>query len=371
MSSMEHPVFSLSTKPDMRPRRYERGRNWIEISPSRYGLATVHDRDILIYCISQCMAALNEGRQVARTMRFKAYDLLVATNRQTSGRGYELLKDALRRLQGTQIETNLRQGGKEYFKVFGLINSAEMVREARDGRMQDVEITLSDWVFDAIENKHVLTLNRRYFFLRKPLERRLYELARKHCGQQPEWRIGLDTLREKCGSGSSPKEFKRLVGKIIEDDVQHDYIPDYAFALDDEIIVVRSKKEASQASLPLSSSASLRLDPDSYDAARGGGCARLGRACARGRMALMGARQGHCREGPRRALPGVPQEARPVYALRMFACNHACACGPSYPPGSKPDGRLEKPRQIAGFVILLSRRRCGGADAWTVGVLGH
>ena len=25
LSSMEHPVFSLSTKPDMRPRRYERG----------------------------------------------------------------------------------------------------------------------------------------------------------------------------------------------------------------------------------------------------------------------------------------------------------------------------------------------------------
>jgi plasmid replication initiation protein len=99
MSSMEHPVFSLSTKPDMRPRHYERGGNWIEISPSRYGLATVHDRDVLIYCISQCMSALNEGRKVARTMRFKGHDLLVATNRQTSGRGYELLKDALRRLQ--------------------------------------------------------------------------------------------------------------------------------------------------------------------------------------------------------------------------------------------------------------------------------
>jgi plasmid replication initiation protein len=170
MSSMEHPVFSLSTRPDMRPRRYERGQNWIQISPSPRGLATVHDRDVLIYCISQCMAALNEGRQVTRRMRFKAYDLLVATNRQTSGRGYELLKDALRRLQGTQIETNLRQGGKEYFKVFGLIDAAEIVRETRDGRMLDVEITLSDWVFDAIENNHVLTLSRRYFFLRKPLD---------------------------------------------------------------------------------------------------------------------------------------------------------------------------------------------------------
>lgn len=267
MSSMEHPIFSLSTKPDMRPRRYERGGNWIEISPSRYGLATVHDRDVLIYCISQCMAALNEGRKVARTLRFKAYDLLVATNRQTSGRGYELLKDALRRLQGTQIETNLRQGGKEYFRVFGLIESAEIVRETRDGRMLDVEITLSDWVFDAIENNHVLTLNRKYFFLRKPLERRLYELARKHCGNQAEWRIGLDTLREKCGSGSTAKELKRLVGKIIEDDGAHDHMPDYTFSFDDDVLVVRPKKQTVQPALPFAMS-SLRIDPDTYGEAR-------------------------------------------------------------------------------------------------------
>lgn len=266
MSSMEHPVFSLSTKPDMRPRRYERGGNWIEISPSRYGLATVHDRDVLIYCISQCMGALRDGRTVSRTMRFKAHDLLVATNRQTSGRGYDLLKDALRRLQGTQIETNLRQGGKEYFKVFGLIDSAEVVRETREGRMLDVEITLSDWVFDAIENNHVLTLDRNYFFLRKPLERRLYELARKHCGSQSEWRIGLDTLRDKCGSGSTVKEFRRLIGKIIDDDDKHGHMPSYKFSFNGDNVEVHQKQESTQMALSFSSSS--QLDPDTYHEAR-------------------------------------------------------------------------------------------------------
>lgn len=269
MSSMEHPVFSLSTKPDTRPRRYERGENWIQISPSPYGLATVHDRDVLVYCISQCVAALNEGRPVSKRMRFKAYDMLVATNRQTSGRGYELLKDALRRLQGTQIETNLRQGGREYFKVFGLIDSAEIVRETREGRMLDVEITLSDWVFDAIENNHVLTLSRRYFFLRKPLERRLYELARKHCGQQSEWRIGLETLRDKSGSGSTLKEFKRLVGKIMDDDITHDYMPDYRFSFDGNVVVVRPKnQDATQSVPPLPfSGEEYQLKPETFEKA--------------------------------------------------------------------------------------------------------
>lgn len=267
MASMENPVFSLSTKPDMNPREYRRGDNFIKISPSPSGLATVHDRDVLIYCISQCMAAFNEGRQVHRRMRFKAYDLLVATNRETSGRGYELLKDALRRLQGTQIETNLRQGGKEYFKVFGLIDSAEIVRETRDGRMLDVEIELSDWVFDAIEHNHVLTLNRQYFFLRKPLERRLYELARKHCGAQPMWRIGIENMRDKCGSRSTVKEFRRLLGKIIEDDREKDHLPDYAFSIEKDMVIVRPKKEDRQGALPLPL-ASLRLDPETHELAR-------------------------------------------------------------------------------------------------------
>ena len=67
MASMEHPIFSLSTKPDLRIRRYEHGDRYVEITPSVKGLATVHDRDILIYCISQIIAALNNGKPVSQT----------------------------------------------------------------------------------------------------------------------------------------------------------------------------------------------------------------------------------------------------------------------------------------------------------------
>ena len=262
MGSMEHPVFSLSTKPDMKVREYSNGDAFIKISPSAKGLATVHDRDVLIYCISQCMAALNEGRPVQRKMKIKAHDMLVATNRQTSGRGYELLKDTLRRLQGTQIETNIRQGGKEHFSVFGLIDRADVIRETRDGRMQDVEITLSDWVFDAIENNHVLTLDRKYFQLRKPIERRLYELARKHCGKQQRWDIRLDTLARKTGSTSSPKEFKRMISKVIKDNAEQQYIPDYSFSLEDELLTVRPLRS------PVRSSSLPPLQSNTYEDAR-------------------------------------------------------------------------------------------------------
>ncbi|WP_353351765.1 replication initiator protein A, partial [Aquicoccus sp. SU-CL01552] len=197
MASMAHPIFSLSTKPDHQIRRYEdeSGKNYVEVRPSSDGLATIHDRDVLIYCISQVIAALNEGRQVQRVVRLKAYDMLKATNRVTDGRGYKGLRAALVRLQGTQIETNISTGGTEQLDIFSIIDRARIVRETRDGRMQEIEIELSDWVFNAIRAQEVLTLHRNYFRLRKPLERRLYELARKHCGRQTQWRIGLPALQ--------------------------------------------------------------------------------------------------------------------------------------------------------------------------------
>ena len=62
MASMAHPIFSLSTKPDHRIRRSEdeTGKNFVEVKPSAEGLATIHDRDVLIYCISQLIAAIKE-----------------------------------------------------------------------------------------------------------------------------------------------------------------------------------------------------------------------------------------------------------------------------------------------------------------------
>ena len=234
MASMAHPIFSLSTKPDRRVRRYEdaTGRNYLEVRPSSEGLATIHDRDVLIYCISQIVAALNRGQKVSRTVKLKAYDLLKATNRVTDGRGYEALKSALVRLQGTQIETNIVTGGTEQMDLFSIIDRARIVRETRDGRMQEIEVQLSDWVFNAIQAREVLTLHRNYFRLRKPLERRIYEIARKHCGRQPEWKVSLEMLQRKCGSSSSTREFRRLVAAIAREDESHGHMPDYAVRLE-------------------------------------------------------------------------------------------------------------------------------------------
>ncbi|NIE81655.1 replication initiator protein A [Asaia sp. As-1742] len=241
MASMEHPVFSLSTKPDNRMRRYEHNGNIIEIIPSGRGLATIHDKDILIYCISQLVAKMNLGEQPSRTVRLQAYDMLVATNRQTSGEGYRLMADALTRLRGTTVRTNIQTGGVEETRIFGLIEEARITRKTFDGRMLDLEITLSDWVYRSVISKNVLTLHRDYFRLRKPFERRMYELARKHCGVKDEWKIGLELLQKKCGSNSPLRVFRALVKKVCVHDADHGHFPDYAVTIADDVILFRNR----------------------------------------------------------------------------------------------------------------------------------
>ncbi|MFZ5965207.1 replication initiator protein A [Thalassococcus sp. BH17M4-6] len=268
MGSMEHPIFSLSTKPDTRPRRYEHNGILVEIKPSVDGLATVHDRDVLIYCISSLIKGMNDGKEPQQVIRFQASDLLKATNRMTTGRGYQLLKAAMERLAGTRISTNITTGGKEIFETFGLIERAKIVRETRDGRMQEVEVKLSDWVFNAIRAQEVLTLSREYFRLRKPLERRIYELARKHCGRQKEWRVSMAVLQKKCGSGSTLREFRRLVAAIAKEDGEYGHMPDYRIRIDetrDHLVALNRgtvRTDVSEmAQIP-------PLDPDVYEMAR-------------------------------------------------------------------------------------------------------
>ena len=124
---------------------------------------------------------------------------------------------------------------------------------------------LSDWVFNAIKNEEVLTLHRDYFRLRKPIERRVYELARKHCGQQKTWRISLPKLLLKTGSQSPEKRFRQMV-KLL---AKHDHLPDYQVTFDEEAdMVIFTNRRSDQARHAAPTLPQIRLDPEAYHYAR-------------------------------------------------------------------------------------------------------
>jgi plasmid replication initiation protein len=243
--TMEHPFFTLSTQKDIRAIEYQHGDVSITLSPSsKYGLPTMMDKDILLYCGSLVVAELNKGNLPPRTVRFSAHDLLVTTNRDTSGKAYELLKSAFERLAGCLVTTSIATNGKRQAQGFHLMESYKILETSRDKRrMVRLEVTLSEWFYNSLVGREVLTINRDYFRLRKTLERRLYELARKHCGNQTEWHIKLETLHEKSGSQSPIRKFRFQLRGIIADNEKESHFPDYRISLaDNDVVTFHNRK---------------------------------------------------------------------------------------------------------------------------------
>ncbi len=126
-----------------------------------------------------------------------------------------------------------------------MIDEYEITRRNEDGemsvfgRMTKVRVKLSDWTFRAVEGTEVLTINPQYFRLRRPLERRIYELARKHVSDQGHaFKIGLDKLQRKVGSNSPSKKFKFFVKQIAQDG----HIPDYDIEIQGSNVVFTAKR---------------------------------------------------------------------------------------------------------------------------------
>jgi len=245
IASMEHPVFVLSMKKDMRMIEYVNGSTTIQIKPSFEGLPNIFDKDFLMYCSSLLMAEVNAGRKPLKTLRVSTRDFLVATNRPISGQSYTMLKTSLDRLTGCTIKTNIKTNKREAIDAFGLIESYSIIESHKvKNRMIRLEVTLSEWFYNSILGREMLSINKKYFLLRKPLERRLYEIARKHCGNQMEFKIGLAKLFDKSGSSGSLRLFRsNLNNRIIKDN----HIPDYKYALASNDIVTISRTKTIEA----------------------------------------------------------------------------------------------------------------------------
>lgn len=237
-ASMEYPLFSLSIKPDLRDIEYKYNGASVKIQPNSNGLPTIFDKDVLLYCASLLMNEYNKtGVCPPKTVRISCHDFMVATNRAKDGNSYRLLKKSLERLAGALITTSIKTNGREQAAGFHMIDSYRIVESSRvKDRMVRLEIKLSDWFYNSILGKEVLTINKDYFRLKKPTDRRIYELARKHCGKDKSWKIGLDKLHFKTGSTAPERKFRYFINEIIK--TQH--IPDYKLSMQDDVVTFYS-----------------------------------------------------------------------------------------------------------------------------------
>ncbi|WGM03719.1 replication initiator protein A [Arsenophonus nasoniae] len=229
MASMEHPFFALKGG-DTKLRKYKNGKVTIIVKPSSDGLATIFDKDVWIYAISKLQEAINNNETISRTIAFTPYDFFITTNRDNGGKNYGLLEKALSRLAGTRIETNIVYSeDSRKTENFGLIDKW-VILEEKKGKLDIgmIEVTLPDWLYQALYKKKMLKISPDYFRIRKAIDRRLYEIARKHCGSQGEFTISLEKLHLKTGSTANKAEFKRMLKNLAK----ANDLPDYSIRYD-------------------------------------------------------------------------------------------------------------------------------------------
>ncbi|MCX5724399.1 MAG: replication initiator protein A [Nitrospirae bacterium] len=199
--------------------RYQDGDVSIEVRAGPMGMATMADKELLIYIASLMVEKMNRGETPGQVFTFTAHDFFRVCGTAAAGSAYDRIKGALDRLQGTQVRTNIETGGEGRDEWFSWIKAARLdYRRTASGKkmLKSVTVELCDWLHRAIlKDTLVLTYDRKYFEL-TPMERRIYEIARAHCGHQRGFRMNLEKLRLRVGVESDLRRFKYDLKKIAD-----------------------------------------------------------------------------------------------------------------------------------------------------------
>ncbi|PNU03234.1 replication initiator protein A [Novosphingobium guangzhouense] len=231
--TMERPFFSLSKRKRLKPIDYVSpdGKVTVHVSAnSEYGLATIYDLDILIYCASVLIEHKRRGtNDIPQTLHIVPHDMLKTLKRDVGGRAYDLLSNTLDRLQSTTVKTNIRSGDAVE-TTFSWIDSHSQIRD-RKGSIRGMRITLAKWFYDGVLMEGgVLAIDPAYFSLTGGRERWLYRVARKHAGGAgPDgFAITMPTLFEKSGAEGDYRRFKFEIAKIAKEDA----LPGFALKIE-------------------------------------------------------------------------------------------------------------------------------------------
>lgn len=225
-SIMDFPLFSLAKNPQMEPMVYEIDGSTIEIQPSVNGIATMWDKEILIYVLSLMCQMIERTGEAANVFTFNAHDFFrVKGLLRPSKREYDRFIEALGRLQGTQIRTNIKTGTIGTKGFFSWLPEAQaMTRPSSKGgeELMPVRVQVCDWLVRAVtRDRRIYNYHADYFRLGS-VERRLYELARSQC-REGQAEFELEALAVRVGTSRDPRKLKGFINKVAAEDNLPEY----------------------------------------------------------------------------------------------------------------------------------------------------
>ncbi len=210
------------------------------------GIATVFDYDIFLNMVSHLAEEVRRFRietskGLRPTLPPKIYrpnvaHILKFSHRQSGGRQYEEVEEALRRLAKTSITiTNLAGGKRRQVDTRPLLGEYRIISKTKTGKIDQIEIHIPDWVYLSVVRAEktlpLLTMNADYFLISSGLGRFIYRLARKAAGKN-EARYTARDLHKRSGSPQEYRFFLRDLKEFVTR-TQAFPMPDYDLAMTD------------------------------------------------------------------------------------------------------------------------------------------
>jgi hypothetical protein len=209
----DYPFFGLS--PETGERRFQMANgDYVKIIPTARGVASVHDRDVLIFAVSALVFAKNAQVAVSPRLRFRYRDFLRFTGRRHGGKDYAAIDQALDRLRGTTVKIGRANASQREIRGEGWLVSYRVVEPLDLDRT--VEVLLHPFLYGAVLADSYLSLPREYFNLRSPIARRIFELAAKNTRNGRPFAIRLSRLAEKLGFQREVRKLRFYLQKEME-----------------------------------------------------------------------------------------------------------------------------------------------------------
>lgn len=244
---MDVAPFSLGKKARNGVIQYELKDSLITVEGgAEVGLATVFDYDIFLNMVSALAEEvrryrIDEEKGLRPTLPSKVYRPTVAhilkfSRRSSGGRQYEEVEEALRRLAKTTITvTNLSGGKRRQVDTRPLIGEFRVVSKTSTGKVDEVEITIPDWVYVGIVKNEatlpLLTIHNDYFLISSGIGRFIYRLARKAAGKG-QAKYGAKEVHKRSGSSQEFRFFLRDLKEFVTLS-QAFPMPEYDLALEE------------------------------------------------------------------------------------------------------------------------------------------
>jgi len=221
---LAYPYFTLTKQKRTKPMRFfnEEQNVRIEIHGIEInGIANIHDADLLLWFSAEVRRHYEKTGQITHRIFYNPRKMLVEIGRGKGGMQINRLQESLERLVSTYVRTTVRTEHQKGKGGFHWLDYWKGSQDNKTGEPKNLwSVGMSEWLIQGIiQDTNILTLHPGYYSLTSGLEKRLYQIARKHAGKQNFGAMmTMETLYKKTGSSENTRKFAYKVRTIAREE---------------------------------------------------------------------------------------------------------------------------------------------------------